>query len=235
MRREGKPSPTFAAAARIAGPADFADAFGASPAALDRLKTYAETLALWQKTINLVSPATLPDVWHRHFADSAQLLALAPESIESWIDLGSGAGLPGLVVAILLGDRPSPRPRLTLIESDQRKAAFMGEVVRKTDLTAVLSVDILCTRIETAATRGMIESADIVSARALAPLDRLVELALPLLKPQGVCLFPKGRGVQVELESAKRSFVFSYELVPSRTDAEAGIIVMRAPTVRSEG
>jgi len=220
---------------RITGPEDFAAAFGASREATERLCNYAETLALWQKKINLVSPATIGETWHRHFADSAQLVALAPESVERWIDLGSGAGFPGLVVAILLGDRPAPRPRLVLVESDQRKAAFLGEVVRRTGLASVLAVDIMCTRIESAATRVMIESADIVSARALAPLDKLIEMALPLLKPSGKCLFLKGRGVDSELATARRSFEFSYELVPSRTDAEAGIVVMQAPSVRSEG
>lgn len=220
---------------RIAGPDDFAAAFNASPEAIDRLRIYADTLALWQKKINLVSPATLGEVWHRHFADSAQLMALAPETAKSWIDLGSGAGFPGLVVAILLADRPPPRPRVILIESDQRKAAFLGEVIRRTGLAAVISVDILCIRIETAATRAMIESADIVSARALAPLGKLIELALPLLKPSGVGLFLKGRGVKSELASARRAFEFAYELVPSRTEPEAAVVVMRAPSVRSEG
>lgn len=235
MIGNGKRTPATSALLRIAGPDDFAAAFNVSPAAIDRLRIYADTLALWQKKINLVSPATLGETWHRHFADSAQLLDLAPEAAESWIDLGSGAGFPGLVVAILLADRLTPRPRLALIESDQRKAAFLGEVVRKTDLATVMPVDILCTRIETAATRGMIESADIVSARALAPLEKLIELALPLMKPSGVGLFLKGRGVEAELAGARRSFEFSCELVPSRTEPEAGIVVMRAPSVRSEG
>jgi 16S rRNA (guanine527-N7)-methyltransferase len=235
MTGKGKSPQSPADGVQIAGPQDFAAAFDASPDTIGRLRVYAETLALWQKKINLVSPGTMGDVWHRHFADSAQLLDLAPETAESWIDLGSGAGFPGLVVAILLADRAPPHPRIVLIESDQRKAAFLGEVVRKTGLATVMSVDILCTRIESAATRGMIKSADIVSARALAPLDKLMELALPLLKDSGVGLFLKGRGVEAELASARRSFEFSYELVPSRTDAEAGIVVMRAPSVRSEG
>jgi len=235
MSGDGKQSQRLSGGRRIAGPKDLAAAFNASPDALDRLRVYAETLALWQRKINLVAPGTLGEIWHRHFADSAQLLDLAPAAAESWIDLGSGAGFPGLVIAILLADRPPPRPRIALIESDQRKAAFLGEIVRKTELASVVSVDILCTRIETAATRGMMKSADIVSARALAPLDKLIELALPLLKASGVGLFPKGRGVEAELASARRTFEFTYELVPSRTDAEAGIVVMRAASARSKG
>ena len=219
--------------AHIAGPDSFAAAFAVSSVAIDRLAAYAGTLALWQKRINLVAPSTVDDVWHRHFADSAQIVDLAPPSFETWIDLGSGAGFPGLVVAILLAERPVP-PRVVLIESDQRKAAFLGEVVRRTGLAAAISVDILCMRIESAATRGMLASADVVSARALAPLDKLIGLACPLLKATGRGLFLKGRGVEAKLVAAKRSFEFTYELVPSRTDPDAGIVVMPAPAVRAE-
>jgi 16S rRNA (guanine527-N7)-methyltransferase len=219
----------------IEGPADFAAAFAASPETIDRLTIYASTLALWQKRINLVAPGTLPDVWHRHFADSAQLLDLAPPQVSGWIDLGSGAGFPGLVIAILYAGRPEPRPRITLLESDQRKCAFLAEVVRQTGLTALIPVDILCARIEAAPTRAKLAKADVVSARALAPLERLLELASPYLGPSGRGLFLKGRGVEAELAAAARSFEFSYELVPSRTEAEAGIVVMHGPAVRTEG
>ena len=219
----------------VSGSAAFASAFGVTAETIERLKIYADTLALWQKRINLVAPSTIPDVWHRHFADSAQIVDLAPLAGQTWADLGSGAGFPGLVVAILHADVPAPRPRFVLIESDQRKAAFLAEVVRRTGLTATISVDILCMRIESAATRGMLASADVVSARALAPLDKLIELASPLLKASGCGLFMKGRGVEAELAAAKRSFEFSYELVPSRTEPDAGIVVMSAPAVRAEG
>jgi 16S rRNA (guanine527-N7)-methyltransferase len=220
----------------IAGPEAFAKAFDVRDETLRRLAIYAETLTLWQKRINLVAPSTVADIWHRHFADSAQILDLAPASatFETWTDLGAGAGFPGLVIAILLADCPPPRPRVVLIESDQRKAAFLGEVVRRTGLATSISVDILCMRIESATTRGMIASADVVSARALAPLDKLIELASPLLKASGRGLFLKGRGVKAELATAKRSFEFSCELVPSRTEPEAGIVVMHAPMVRAE-
>lgn len=221
----------------ISGPEAFAKAFGVHDETLHRLAIYADTLTLWQKRINLVAPSTVTDIWHRHFADSAQILDLAPPSttIETWTDLGSGAGFPGLVIAILLAGCPPPRPRVVLIESDQRKSAFLGEVVRRTGLASSISVDILCMRIESATTRGMIASADVVSARALAPLDKLVGLASPLLKASGRGLFLKGRGVKAELAAAKRSFEFSCELVPSRTELEAGIVVMHAPVVRAEG
>lgn len=231
-----QPPMTRAALAHIEGPADFAAAFRVSTATLDRLTVYADTLALWQKRINLVAPSTLSGVWHRHFADSAQLLALAPAVPGSWVDIGSGAGFPGLVVAILLAGRlQPPATRVTLVESDQRKCAFLAEVVRKTSLAALIPVDILCARVETPATRAKLAPADVVSARALAPLEKLLELASPLLGPAGCGLFLKGRGVEAELAAAARTFEFSYELVPSRTEAEAGIVVMRGPATRSGG
>jgi 16S rRNA (guanine527-N7)-methyltransferase len=219
---------------RIVGRDSFAAAFPVSAATLDRLEIYADTLALWQKRINLVAPSTVPDVWHRHIADSAQILALAPDDIESWVDLGSGAGFPGLVIAILLADRPTPHPRVVLIESDQRKCAFLSEVVRKTQLASLVTVDIRCERIEKAATQGKLAPAGVVSARALAPLEKLIELTLPLLGPSSRSLFLKGRGVDAELADAKRTFEFSYELVPSRTEAEASIVVMHGPAVRAK-
>lgn len=224
-----------AAVAPIAGPLDFAAAYKASSETIARLTTYADTLARWQKRINLVAPSTLSEVWHRHFADSAQLLDLAPLQPSAWIDLGSGAGFPGLVVAILFAGLPEPRPRMALIESDQRKCAFLAEVVRRTDLAALIPVDIVCARIEAAPTRAKLPLADVVSARALAPLDRLVELASPYLAPTGRGLFLKGRGAEVELAAASRSFKFSHELVSSRTEVEASIVVMHGPAARTEG
>ena len=104
--------------ARIEGPEDFQAAFGVSRETLARLKTYAELLETWQKTINLVAPSTLGDVWHRHMADSAQLLVLAPAGATKWVDLGSGAGFPGLVLALMLADRLGSR--VALVESDVR-------------------------------------------------------------------------------------------------------------------
>ena len=170
----------------IRGPDDFAAAFNVSRETIARLATYETLLRQWQKAVNLVAPSTLDDIWHRHFADSAQLLPLAPAA-RTWVDLGSGAGFPGLVVAILLaavslspcsswgrgsaqaeqasaphptlsprragrGRARSRTPRVTLIESNARKCAFLREVVRQTGIGARVSVDILSTRIETAAT-----------------------------------------------------------------------------------
>ena len=134
----------------IRGPEDFAAAFDVSRETIARLATYEALLRQWQKAVNLVAPSTLDAVWHRHFADSAQLLSLAPTA-RTWVDLGSGAGFPGLVVAILLASSPSPHAssawgegigaeppaaRVTLIESNARKCAFLREVVRQTGIAA---------------------------------------------------------------------------------------------------
>lgn len=207
--------------------ASFQREFGVSRETLAKLERYAELLSLWQRTINLVAPSTLPDLWQRHFADSAQLLASAPPAPRTWVDLGSGAGFPGLVVAILLADR-SPNARVTLIESDSRKAAFLGEVSRQTGV----AVDIRIGRIEIASTRAKLESVDVISARALAPLARLLALALPLWGSGTVGLFLKGRGVETEVKAAQAGFAFQCELVPSRTDPSGQCAVVRELRVR---
>jgi 16S rRNA (guanine527-N7)-methyltransferase len=228
-------APESTASLRVAGPADFEAAFAVGKPAIERLTAYADALALWQKRINLVSPATIGETWHRHFADSAQIVPLAPPAPETWVDIGSGAGFPGLVVAILLADRLPKPMRMTLIESDQKKCAFLGEVLRQVRLPPIISVDILCARIEHPATQSKVVGAEVVSARALASLNKLLALASPLMAPHGVGLFLKGRGVEAEVTAARQSFRFAYEVVPSRTDTEAGIVVMRGPAVEAKG
>ncbi len=219
----------------IGSPEAFAKAFRVTDETMQRLKIYAECLALWQKRINLVAPGTMEEMWHRHFADSAQIVDLAPSTVGTWVDIGSGAGFPGLVAAILLAERPAPAPRMILVESDQRKCAYLAEVVRRTKLLPLISVEILCARIELDSTRAKVAAADVVSARALAPLEKLLGLASPLLAPRGLGVFMKGRGVEAELSVAERCFKFSYDLVPSRTEAASGIVVMQGPAEKAEG
>jgi 16S rRNA (guanine527-N7)-methyltransferase len=267
--------------ARIAGPEDFAAAFDVSRETIARLISYERLLRQWQKAVNLVAPSTLDDVWHRHFADSAQLLALAPNT-RTWVDLGSGAGFPGLVVAILLADtashivpsplagerqgggnlrtpneeatptpNPSPQgggepvgdrggwPRVTLIDSNARKCAFLREVVRQTAISDGATVEILSIRVENAATHATLEQPDVVSARALAPLDKLISLAAPLFAPHSVGLFLKGREFAAEVEAARRAWSFKLELVQSRTERDGRIAVISElapqPAPNSEG
>lgn len=212
---QSRPAPAY-------GRDAFAAQFPFSRETLDRLDAYAALLVQWQKAVNLVAPSTMRDVWHRHFADSAQLLALAPPQPPAWVDLGSGAGFPGLVIAILLAERPTP-PRVTLIESDQRKAAFLREVARHTGV----AVDILVTRIENAATRFKLPPGGVVSARALASLTELLRLGAPFLSGGSVGLFLKGREAEAEVEEAKACWRFETELVPSLTDAGSRVVVIR--------
>jgi 16S rRNA (guanine527-N7)-methyltransferase len=231
----------------IQGPDDFAAAFEVSRETIERLEVYERLLRQWQKAVNLVAPGTLDAIWHRHFADSAQLLPLAPPDARSWIDLGSGAGFPGLVIAILLADSagvppsPSPSPQgggelagppvapahVTLIESDTRKAAFLREVVRRTDIGrgAGLTVDILSTRAESARIPVNERLPRVISARALAPLDRLLELAAPLSPPGATLLLCKGKEAANEVQVARENWNFAVELVPSVTD-KSGVIAV---------
>jgi 16S rRNA (guanine527-N7)-methyltransferase len=232
-------------ASPIRGADDFAAAFTVSRETLDRLAVYEGLLRHWQKTINLVAPSTLDAIWHRHFADSAQLLALAPTAT-TWVDLGSGAGFPGMVIAILRangvrpyardlalatdrveGSDPTTPPRITLIDSNARKCAFLREVVRQTGIAPSVTVDILSTRIEAAATQARLHGPEVISARALAPVDRLVGLVAKLSSPRTVGLFLKGRDAVAELKAAEKMWNFNAELVPSRTDPDARVIAIR--------
>ena len=210
-----------------------AEAFGAhfsvSRETLERLKTYEALLRQWQPTINLVAPSTLLAVWERHFADfGSRLLALAPADALSWVDLGAGAGFPGLVLGIMLAERPGAK--ITLIESDQRKAAFLGEVTRKTGAP----VDILCKRIETAATQAKLGAFDVVTARALAPLPRLLSLARPYFSSATSGVFPEGREAGAEIEAAREEFEFDVAPKPSLTDAHGRILVVTALQAKTE-
>ncbi len=207
--------------AAAAGTSQIATTFGVSRETAENLGTYAELLQRWQKTINLVAPATMGDLWQRHFADSAQLWAIAPARALTWIDLGSGGGFPGLVLGIMLAERPGAR--MILVESDGRKAAFLREVARATSAP----VDILCTRIEKASTQVKVDQVDVITARALAPLPRLLGLAQPFFSGGTEGLLLKGRDVESELIEARASWSFISELRPSRTDAEGRIVVIR--------
>ncbi len=216
--------------ARIGSAEAFQEVFGVSRETLDRLKIYEGLLRTWQRTINLVSPTTLGDAWHRHFADSAQLLKYAPEGGKFWLDLGSGGGFPGMVLAILLAER-NPAARMTLVESDSRKSAFLGEVARKTGVAVEIRVE----RSEKAATQLKSQIKDVITARALAPLPKLLGLVQPFFSPQTVALFPKGRDAEAEIREARDQFAFDCSLVPSLTDAEARIVILRNLAVKSEG
>ncbi len=182
---------------------------------IDRLERYEALLRKWNTKINLVSRATLEDVWVRHFIDSAQLLCLAPSEATTWVDLGSGGGFPGLVVAILAQEL-RPELAVTLVESDLRKAAFLREAARATGVPVVIKT----ARAETLTPCN----ADILSARALAPLAVLLALAERHLRPGGTCLFLKGAQADTEVAEALETFRFTLQKIPSQTDPMAVIL-----------
>ncbi len=196
----------------ISGPHDFAEALKVPRETIHRLSRYAELLAHWQKRTNLVAPSTLPHLWSRHFADSAQLCGLAPDA-RLWLDLGSGAGFPGLVVAIMQAG--TPNFRMHLVESNRKKCAFLAEVVRETEAP----VDIHAMRIEELAECAQSLKPDMVSARALAPLPRLFELAAPFFGERTKGLFLKGREAEAEIEAAREAWEFTSRLHPSLTSS----------------
>jgi 16S rRNA (guanine527-N7)-methyltransferase len=179
----------------------------------DQLEALVHTLGRWQKAINLVGKATLEDIWIRHILDSAQLLPLVPKGAQHLVDLGSGGGFPGLVMAAL-----RPGLDVTLIESDARKGAFLGEAARRMGLKKQPKV--VVSRIEAApATK-----ADVVTARALAPLGQLLAWAAPHRADTAICLFHKGKGWQAEMNEAMKDWDIEAQPFSSVTDRESVLL-----------
>lgn len=193
----------------------FADKFDVSRETMARLQAYASLLEKWNPKINLVAKSTLPSVWHRHIADSAQIWKLAPLGACTWLDIGSGAGFPGLVVAAIAAEK-APELQVILVESDRRKSVFLQTAARAMGLKA----KVLTERIESLEP----QNADILSARALAPLTQLLEYADKHLNEGGTCLFPKGAKAELELTEAASSWHISHKSFPSLTDPEAVIL-----------
>jgi 16S rRNA (guanine527-N7)-methyltransferase len=182
----------------------------------DRLQRFAGLLLRWNATLNLIASRDAGVVWDRHIADSLQLVPLLPAGIDRAIDLGTGGGFPGLVLAIATG------VHFDLIESDRRKAAFLRTAIL--EIGAPASVH--CCRIEDAT----VPPATVVTARALAPLPRLLPLAVRLLTPDGICLLLKGATVEDELAAARADWVMDVDRVPSTTGP--GGVVLRLSGLR---
>ncbi|MEM9145428.1 MAG: 16S rRNA (guanine(527)-N(7))-methyltransferase RsmG [Pseudomonadota bacterium] len=194
--------------------AEFAATYDVSRETLERLHILVDHLSRWTQKINLIAPGTLEDVWARHIADSAQLWELRPERCPSWIDLGSGAGFPGLVIAALSAE--TGVTAVTLVESDSRKAAFLTTAARHMGLHP----KVLCARIETLREPPF----SVVSARALASLPKLLDLAERLADSTTIFLFPKGRTARTELTDARRGWHIESTEIASRTEADATIL-----------
>jgi 16S rRNA (guanine527-N7)-methyltransferase len=197
------------------GPAEFQAVSGVSRETLARLKLFVSLLEDWNARMNLVSAKSLAEVWKRHVWDSAQLFPFLPASTRNLVDLGSGAGFPGLVLAILLGSET----RVVLYEAVAKKCRFLEEVAHRTGAT----VEIRNGRIEEAKP----EVFDVVTARACAPLDQLLSYAAPFQAKNTHCLFLKGQSVGSELIDARKSWAMTVEQHPSRSDPSGVILDIR--------
>jgi 16S rRNA (guanine527-N7)-methyltransferase len=191
-----------------------------SPETEARLAVYVDLLARWRKITNLISEASFAEVWTRHIADSAQLLELAPDA-RRWVDMGSGAGFPGMVLAIQLAGVPGAR--VHCLESDQRKCAFLREVARATGAPAQIHAG----RIESIDPQS-VAPVDAVTARAFAPLPRVLEFAKVWITQGAIGVFPRGRSAEAQIESASVAQDFTIDLIASKLDPEAAILRLRA-------
>lgn len=197
-----------------------ADVFHVSRESLAGLQRYHDLLVQWQARINLIAPSTLPDIWGRHLADSLQLLPHLPRQTNVIADLGSGAGFPGLALAIAGGQH------VHLHESAGKKAAFLREAARVSGALATIH----CGRIESAKPAMTV---DAVTARALAPLDQLLSLSEPWLSRGATGLFLKGQDVDAEIIQATKSWNIAYKAHPSLTDSAGVILVITSATRRA--
>jgi 16S rRNA (guanine527-N7)-methyltransferase len=184
-----------------------------------RLDRFATLLLDWQSRLNLIAASTASVLWTRHIADSLQLLGMAPQA-RKWVDLGSGAGFPGLPIACALAEQDSAQ--IHLIESNNKKATFLREAIRVTGAPAIVHAE----RIADFSKRFRGEL-DVVTARALAPLPELLSIAYPLLKRGPLGVFPKGQDVDAELTGAAKCWSIDASLVPSRTDPKSRVVVIR--------
>jgi 16S rRNA (guanine527-N7)-methyltransferase len=192
---------------------------GVSRETATRLEDFVTLLGRWQSVQNLVAPSTLPHIWHRHILDSAQLYPLLGAA-KTIVDLGSGAGFPGLILALLAP--PGQGFLVHLIESNQRKAAFLTEAVRVTRASAIVHA-----RRADKALPDIAGPVDVVTARALAPLDELLAIAEPLLKTGARGLFLKGRDAEQELTQGSKTWRIHADLIPSLSDPAGRIVHVR--------
>lgn len=206
MRR--RPGPAY-------GPAELARDLDVSRETLERLTAYEALIRRWQPTLNLVGAGTLGDLWRRHFLDCGQLIRHLPAAYDALYDIGSGAGFPGLVLA-LLGAHD-----VTLIESDTRKCAFLREAARATDAV----VTVCNVRVESLAPPpGGWPARRVLVARAVAPLEVLLEYARPLIDEHTLCIMLKGEGAPAEIAAAGRHWTMKAELIQSISDSR-GVLV----------
>jgi 16S rRNA (guanine527-N7)-methyltransferase len=185
----------------------------------DRLAIFVGLLGRWRHKTNLIANSTFPSVWTRHIADSAQLIALAPEA-KRWLDMGSGAGFPGLVLAIQLADVPGAI--VHCIESDGRKCAFLREAARATGAAAQIHP----VRVE-AIDPGSLGAVDAVTARAFAPLPLTLKLARPWMERGAIAVFPRGESAKDQIAALPEAWIHAIETLPSVVNPKAAILRIR--------
>lgn len=193
----------------------FSEAFDVPRETMERLDVYVGLLQKWSLAINLLGPTESDYIWERHISDCGQLLAHVPAHARSWLDLGSGAGLPGLVMAILC-DRREDAITFDLLDADKRKGAFLREAGRQT----MTKINVIAERSEDVAACAY----DVISARAFAPLRRLFRYAEPFASKETTLLLHKGRNVDAELEDASEEWSIDAQILPSLTDPEGAIL-----------
>ena len=194
---------------------EFVKSLNVSRETLNGFYEYKTLLCKWNEKINLVSKHTLADIWERHFLDSGQIIIDVDASGKRWVDVGSGAGFPGLVVALLLRDRKVDCD-LILVEKHPKKVFFLKEVIRKLNL----SVEVVNENIYTLEPLN----ADILTARAFSELNNLMEIAFRHRKKEGICLFLKGENYKIELDKTLNNWFFDYDIVGSLSSSSGNII-----------
>ncbi|MFV0625958.1 MAG: 16S rRNA (guanine(527)-N(7))-methyltransferase RsmG [Alphaproteobacteria bacterium] len=185
---------------------------------IEKLKSYEASLIEWQSKFNLVSNASLQDAWNRHFEDSMQLFELIPNDAKIMYDFGSGAGFPGMVIAIMAMDK-TPYLKVNLVESIKKKTLYLNEVKQ---IAQVSNVNIINDRIENVKT----EIADVITSRAMTSLDSLIGYAIRFCGKKTICIFPKGKSHQEEITEAKKNWKFDLEILPSKQSDEGVILVL---------
>lgn len=197
---------------------NFMDTYNVSRETFERLKTYEASLREWQKKFNLVSNASLDDAWNRHFLDSAQLFKYIPNSAKNVVDFGSGAGFPGMVLAIMAAEK-TPYLNFFLIESITKKTLYLNEVK---NLTGINNVKIINDRIENI----KIPPVDVITSRAMCALKELLFYASKFSSKNTLCIFPKGKKYKEEIAEAQKSWIFTYKAVPSEQSDEGAILLI---------
>lgn len=196
---------------------NFTEKYNVSCETFDDLNAYLSLLIEWQTKFNLVSNSSLADAWNRHFIDSVQLFKYIPQDAESLVDFGSGAGFPGMVLAVM-AKRKTPYLRVTLIESIKKKTLYLKEVAEKTSTDVAIIND----RIENIAPQKF----DVITSRAMTALTDLLKYAEPFCHKKTVCIFPKGKSYAEELSSAHKQWHFKCRIEPNETSEEGKILII---------